>query len=102
MGDRWSETGHELVIAEAGRWVHHTILSTSVFILSDYYIVTQPTATMNQFFQNLVGSHGVVNRSGFPFFRVILFKSVSLIQKKQIYYLEEISILPCSLQYCSQ
>lgn len=30
MGDRWSETGHELVIAEAGRWVHHTILSTSV------------------------------------------------------------------------
>lgn len=66
----------------------YTILSTSVFILSDYYIVTQPTATMNQFFHNLVGSHGIVNRSGFLFLRVVLFKSVSLSHRKHNYLKE--------------
>lgn len=64
-------------------WIQnvYTILSTSVFVLSDYYVVTQPTATMNHFFlTNLWGTIVGSEQVWLPFLCVVLFKSVSLIQ----------------------
>ena len=101
----WEGSGRRSQIFHVGvlSWIQYvyTILSTSDFVLSDYYVVTQPTATMNQFFHKSVGSL-YSEQVCLPFLCLILFKSINLIHRKQNHSLQKIPELPCSLQHYSQ